>query len=164
MIEKDGILYKENKEKLQKRRRNKITDMLLYVVISIIFLGAMVWFWFRDLLVFDISSVLLILGAIAFWNVFTIFNYLQLKKVSPFKIYNWGIVTPEPNILSLKQIKFSNVHRVVINRHYRFTAIFMSIYGKNGGLIEIIGGLDEDDVDRIQRILEERGISVENKI
>jgi len=164
MDEKNRIIYKENNERLVRRRRSKIIVLVAFLIISLLYIISMIWFWIRDLLTPDITSILLIVGFLVLFNVFTILNYFQLRKTSPLKIYNWGIVTPEPNILSLKQIKFSNVHRVVIDRNYRFTAIFMSIYGKNGGVIDTIGGLDEDDVDHIQQILEERGISVENKI
>ena len=159
-----SLLYKEHKEKLQKRKRRKKSSIFFYIGVSAIFLILMVYFWVEGHLDPQFPSILLIPAFVSFWNFFSILEYIQMKRIRPLRIYDWGIFTPEPNILSLKQIKFSNVHRVVINRHYRFTAIFMCIYGKNGGLIEIIGGLDEDDVDHIQQILEEKGISVENKI
>lgn len=161
---KNELLFKEDNKKLLERKKSKLWDMLIPFVFSLVFLLAMTWFWHIEQLTLDFSSVLLIFGFIVFLNAFTLFNYLQLKKISPLRIYKWGIIAPEPAFLSSNKIFLSNMDEVKINQTFRFTGIFMSIYDKNGRRIGSIGNLNKDDVENIQNIFQERGIKVKLKI
>jgi len=160
---KNDLLYKENNEKHSKRKKSKLWDIIIPFGISILFIIFMVWFWYKGRLTLKSSSIILIFGFLIFFNAFSTLNYLQYKMISPLRIFDWGILSPEPNLLSLTKIKFSNVDKIIIDRYFKFTGTFMVIHKRDGSRIGI-NRLDEDDVDIIHKILEKKGIVVENKL
>ncbi|MFO7676884.1 MAG: hypothetical protein R6V50_00660 [Thermoplasmatota archaeon] len=163
MSMRTGLIFKENENNSSRRRKGKLFDMIIPIGASLTFVLLMIYFWLRGYHSFEMPSVLLIPIFVIFFNSFSVFSYLQMKKIRPLRIYDWGIISPEPDILSLKKIPFHMIDKVAINQYFRYLPIFMNIYKKNGDTITI-GRLNEDDIPMIINIFEERGIQIEMKI
>jgi len=162
MKETSNLLYKESKKSFAKRKRSKKLKISIYIGGSLIFLMLMAYFWLKGHLDLKFPSILLIPVFLIFWNIFSVFEYMQLKTMRPLRIYNRALIFPEPNFLSLKMIQFSEINKIIIDCN--FAGIFMEIYRGDTSQSSKISNLDEEDVDRIYKIFEEKGILVENKI